>query len=320
MVDAVEGKTQLISVVLSFRNEHGVIPELIRRLVAVLSALPMEYELIFVDDDSTDQSLDLLREHVRENYRIKVITMSRRFGVAECVLAGMKCASGDAVVYMDADLQDPPEVIPRLVEEWRGGADVVYTVRTQRHGENPLKVWVTRAAYKVIQAMSRLDLPIDAGDFRLVSRRVLKEFEQLTETDPYIRGLVRWVGFRQVPVYYERAPRAAGEAHFPVLRSWGPAKLFLTALTSFSEVPLYAMFVVGFIATMASVIGFVAVKVIALFDSSTSTWTDLVLFLLFLWGTLLAALGLVGIYVSRIFNDVRRRPRYIVKDTIGFDR
>ena len=178
-----------ISVVLSFRNEEDVLEELIGRLDAVLAGQSMDYELIFVNDDSDDGSLDLLTAARTKNPRIKIINMSRRFGVAECLLAGFAHASGDAVVSMDADLQDPPEVIPEMIAKWRSGAAVVYTVRTRREGENALKMWITRLAYRTINASSEIDMPINAGDFRLLNRQAYQKLMELGEMDPYPRGM-----------------------------------------------------------------------------------------------------------------------------------
>ena len=204
-------KKALVSVVLSFRNEDDVLPELISRLDAVLSKQPVDYELVFVNDDCTDGSYALLKKAAAKNKKIKVVNMSRRFGVSECVMAGMAHASGDAIVYMDSDLQDPPEVIPELIAKWKDGADVVYTVRTKREGESPLKMWITRMAYRAINASSEVDLPVNAGDFRLLSRKKCDQLLELGEMDPYTRGLIPWLGGRQEPVYYQRDARAAGE-------------------------------------------------------------------------------------------------------------
>lgn len=301
------------------RNEEDVIPELVRRLETVLSSLPLEYELIFVDDDSTDRSLEILRQHAIRNPRVKVLTMSRRFGVFECTLAGIDYATGDAVVFMDADLQDPPEVIPELVAKWREGADMVYTVRTRRLGEHPLRMWLTRAAYKVIGAISEIDLPVEAGDFRLLSRRLVNEVVRLKETYPYLKGLVTWVGFNHAAVPYVRAPRAAGATHNPLFRSTSHIRTFLSGITSFSMVPLYAIFVVGFFASVAAAIGWVAVWIAEVRGGADAGAADWILFATFLWATLLMAVGIVAIYLSRVYRDVRGRPRYIVKETIGFD-
>ena len=306
-----------ISVVLSFRNEEEVLPELIRRVVGVLSKEPEDYEIIFVNDDSNDRSLELLMAARAENPQMKIVNTSRRFGMVECILAGIEYATGDAIIYLDTDLQDPPEVIPELLEKWRDGADVVYTVRTKRKGKNPLKMWLTRQAYRVIGSVSEVDLPVDAGNFRLINRKIRDQLLQLNEVEPYLRGLVRWVGFRQEPVYYEREARFAGTCHVPLL-GVGPAKEFMAGLTSFSVTPIYLIFVFGFVVTVLSLAALAAI-VLGGIAGGLSGAAALTAFMVFLWGSLIFAVGFVGVYVARVYKDVRGRPRYIVKDTIGFD-
>lgn len=306
-------KKTFISAVFSFRNEEDVLAELIERVSAVLKGQSLDFELIFVNDDSTDGSLELLTEKAAKDKRIKVITMSRRFGVSECLLAGIAHASGDAVLYMDADLQDPPEVIPEMIAKWRDGADVVYTVRTQREGENALKMWITRQAYRTINAASEIDMPVNAGDFRLLSRRAYQGLMELGEMDPYPRGLIPWLGFRQEPVYYQRHARAGGDPHFSLLNSLGPYKTFISGLTSFSMAPIFLIVLAGALATLFSVAGLFFAWITG---AGGMAW---VMFLIFLWGSLLFCLGFVGIYVGRTYKDIRGRPRHIIKDTIGFD-
>ena len=306
-----------ISVVLSFRNEEEVLPELIRRVVGVLSKEPEDYEIIFVNDDSNDRSLELLMAARAENPQMKIVNTSRRFGMVECILAGIEYATGDAIIYLDTDLQDPPEVIPELLEKWRDGADVVYTVRTKRKGENPLKMWLTRQAYRVIGSVSEVDLPVDAGNFRLITRDIRDHLLQLDEAEPYLRGLVRWIGFRQEPVYYEREARFAGTCHVPLL-GIGPAKEFMTGLTSFSVTPIFLIFVFGFVVTVLSLAALAAI-VLGGIAGGLSGAAAMTAFMVFLWGSLIFAVGFVGVYVARVYKDVRGRPRYIVKDTIGFD-
>jgi len=309
----------LVSVVLSFRNEAEVIPELIRRLEAALDPLPIDYELIFVNDDSTDNSLTILSERVRQDTHIRVVNMSRRFGVSECVLAGMQHARGDAVVYMDADLQDPPELLPELIEKWQQGADVVYTVRASRQGEGAFKLWLTRVAYRAINAASEIDLPVEAGDFKLLSRRVVDELLKLKEKNPYLRGLVRWVGFKQAPVYYTRQPRAAGVTHFPIFGSRGPVNTFISGFTSFSTLPLTAFVLIGLIVCALAFLAFIVILVMLLFGSDVSGLAWLAALLLFVAGVQLIGIGTLGLYVGRVYNEVRHRPRYIVESTIGFE-
>jgi dolichol-phosphate mannosyltransferase len=297
-------------VVFSFRNERENIPTLIRRLDAMFGALAVEYELLFVNDASTDASLDVLLGERGRNPRVKILNMSRRFGVAECMRAGMAAASGDAVVYMDADLQDPPEVIPQLIERWQAGADVVHTVRTRRHGESAVKMRLTRFAYRLIQSGSSIELPVDAGDFKLLSRAAVNHLLSLRESDPYIRGLVVWLGFTQAFVPYERDARHAGRTHFPFF-SRNPWKTFAMGLTSFSFLPIYlcvALAVAG--VALAALLGVWAM-------ASSSPLIGAMALLAFFWATTVGAIAAVGIYVVRIYKDVRGRPQYIVASTVG---
>jgi glycosyltransferase involved in cell wall biosynthesis len=295
----------LVSVVLSFRNEAENIPTLISRLDAMFSGQNVPYELLFVNDASTDASLTVLLSERQRNPRVKVLNMSRRFGVAEGVLAGMAAARGDAVVYMDSDLQDPPETIPALIDRFCQGADVVHTVRTRRRGENALKMLATRIAYRVIQSGSALELPVDAGDFKLLSRTAVTHLLQVRESDPYLRGLVVWLGFNQAFVPYERDARHAGRTHFPFF-SKNPWKSFVVGMTSFSFLPIY-------ICLALAAAGLVGSALLLAFSSA------LVAALTFFWATTLAAIGGVGLFIIRIYKDVRGRPAYIVKSTIGVD-
>jgi len=309
----------LLSILFSFRNEEEVLPELIERLQAVAAKLPVDCEFIFVNDASTDRSLDILAERAGQDPRLKIVTLSRRFGVMEGFLAAMKYARGDAVVTMDCDLQDPPELIPEMVEKWQAGATVVYTVRTAREGESALKMFLTRMAYKAIRWVSNEEMPVEAGDFKLIGRRVVDELLQLKERDPYLRGLVTWIGFKQTPVYYRRAARTKGTDHFPLLRSKTPWVQFAAGLTSFSVVPLTVFLVLGVVMTLLSVVAGVVLCAMKLLALATPLWAWLIPVLAFFTGLQLSAIGTVGLYVGRIFNDVRNRPRYIVASTIGLD-
>jgi glycosyltransferase involved in cell wall biosynthesis len=295
----------LVSVVLSFRNEAENIPTLVSRLAAMFGTQDADYELVFVNDDSTDGSLASLLQERERNPRVTIVNMSRRFGVAEGVLAGMAESRGDAVIYMDADLQDPPEIIPALLDKWRGGADVVHTVRTHRRGEHPLKMMATRWAYRVIQLGSAIELPVDAGDFKLLSRMAVDRLLQVRESDPYLRGLVVWLGFTQVFVPYERDARHAGRTHFPFF-SKNPWKTFVIGMTSFSFLPIYCCFALAAVGLGWSF--FLLILSGPFFAALT-----------FFWATTMAAIGGLGIYLIRIYKDVRGRPQFIVKSTIGVD-
>ena len=306
----------LVSVVLSFRNEAETIPTLIARLDRMFAGENVQYELLFVNDASNDDSVSILMAERERNPRVKIINMSRRFGVAECLLAGLAAASGDAIVYLDTDLQDPPEVIATLLARWRAGADVVHTVRTRRRGENAMKMWATALGYRVIQFGSTLRLPVDAGDFKLLSRNVVDHMLQLRESDPYMRGLVVWLGFNQAFVPYERDARHAGSTHFPFF-SRGPWKAFIVGVTSFSFLPIYVVGVLSLAGLLVSA-GLLAATVVLMLRGSTlagSTGTASVIG--FLWATTLGSIGVVGLYVARIYKDVRGRPPYVVQSTIG---
>jgi dolichol-phosphate mannosyltransferase len=295
----------LVSVVLSFRNEAENIPTLIARIDKAFAGLNADYEAVFVNDASTDASLSLLVKARERNPRIRIVNMSRRFGVAEGVIAGMSVSRGDAVVYMDADLQDPPEVIPALIERWRQGADIVHTVRTRRHGENPLKMAATRLAYRLIHLGSSIRLPVDAGDFKLLSRAAVAHLLRLRESDPYLRGLVVWLGFIQVSIPYERESRHAGRTHFPFF-SRNPWKTFTMGMTSFSFMPIYACFALA-------ALGLVAAVLLAIAGSSFMAT------LTFFWATTIAAIAVVGTYLIRVYKDVRGRPPYIIESIVGED-
>lgn len=308
----------LLSVVFSFRNEEKGLDELIRRVKAAVEPTGTDFEIIFVNDDSTDQSLDILRHHQTMDSRIKIINMSRRFGVHPCVIAGLKHAKGDAVVYMDTDLQDPPELIPELIEKWKTGADVVNTVRKKRLGENAFKMWLTKKAYQVLNYISDIDLPTNMGDFKLLSRRVVDELLKIEEIDPFMRGLVRWVGFKQETVYYTREARFAGETHFSLFGS-GPVKEFIRGIAAFSAAPLYFTILMGLLVSLASFVLIVYVVIVWFMGLAVPGWAGIMITLLLLGGMILVSNGVNGIYIGRIYEQVKNRPLYIIKDKIGFD-
>ncbi|MBM4133451.1 MAG: glycosyltransferase family 2 protein [Nitrospira sp.] len=313
-----------VSVVLSFYNEQAVLPELLSRLRMVFASL-MErgqvrfYELVFVNDNSTDASEAYLRSELGRG-DIVLVSMSRNFGVSECVMAGMAHAGGDAVIYMDADLQDPPEVIPRLVEAWMADpeVEVVYTTRTSRQGESRVKMFVTKIGYRFINAISDIELQVDSGDFKLLSRRAVECLLQLKEDKPYMRGLVSWIGFKQVPVYYDRLPRHDGRQNTKmnvlsrkVIYYW-----LDRALISFSDAPLKLMLVLGFILSgisMSYILVVIAQKIMGVAVPGLSAIMSAVLFL----GSLqIMLLGFVGLYIGAIFREVKQRPRYLVKEVL----
>jgi len=308
----------LLSIVFSFRNEEKVLDELIKRVKIAIEAAGADFEIIFVNDDSSDRSLYILTRHRQADPRIKIINMSRRFGVHPCVIAGLRHAKGDAVVYMDTDLQDPPELIPQMIEKWKAGADVVNTVRTKRLGENAFKMWLTMKAYQVINAVSDINLPPNTGDFKLLSRRVVDELLLLEENDPFMRGLVRWVGFRQETIFYTREARFAGKTHFTLLGP-GPVKEFIRGITSFSAAPLYITLFLGLLISLSAFALILYVLIVWSMGLAVPGWAGVMITLLFLGGIIMLSNGVTGIYIGRIYEQVKNRPLYIVKDKSGFD-
>lgn len=291
---------------------------LVAQAAAVLAPLT-EYELVFVNDASTDRSLEILRGLRDTNPRIKVMTTSRRFGVSAGVLAGLAAATGDAVIYMDADLQDPPDLIPEMLRKWQAGADVVHTIRLQRQGESLAKTALTKVAYKVINALSDVDLHENAGDFKLLSRRAVEALKALREHDPYLRGLSAWIGFRQDTVFYVRQPRFGGRTKFSLFKSLNPYQEFVRGITSFSAVPLYFALFMGFGVAVVSFWILVYVLVTKLLGMNLPGWTAIMAAILFMGGVLLFTVGVLGIYVWRIYDEVRGRPKYIIADRTGFE-
>lgn len=309
-----------MSVVLSFRNEEEVLDELIKRMHRALDPLELEYELIFVNDASTDGSLEKLLSLNQADRRIKIINMSRRFGPSPCVMAGLRYSRGDAVVYMDSDLQDPPEVIVKLLAKLAEGAEVVHTRRTLRKGESTIKMWLTRQAYRIINFVADIDIPENTGDFKLLSRRAVDEVLRLNEYDPFMRGLVRWVGFKQDSVPYERDVRFAGKTHFSLLRSLNPVKEFIRGLISFSELPLYFSLFLGFLVSTGAFIYLVYIVISRVFfNMHRPGWPAMMVTQLFLGGTILFTIGILGLYVGKIHREMKNRPPYIVESTAGFD-
>jgi glycosyltransferase involved in cell wall biosynthesis len=317
-------KAAKISVVLSFYNERSVLPELIQRMRAVFAPLiannsVSSYELIFVNDNSTDDSEQYLRSELKSG-DIVIINMSRNFGVSECVMAGMAHASGDAVIYMDSDLQDPPEVITRLIDTWQQDleAEVVYTTRTRRDGEHWLKLLTTKIGYRFINAISEIDLQIDSGDFKLLSRRAVNHILQLKEDKPYMRGLVSWIGFKQVQVFYERLERLDGQENTKmnvlsrkVIYYW-----LDRALISFSDAPLKLMLFLGFGMSMVSFFYILVVLAQKIMGIAIPGWAAIMSAVLFLGGVQIMMLGFIGLYIGAIFKETKQRPRYIIKDVL----
>ena len=304
---------KLLSVVFSFRNEEGNIKELVNRINISLEKLTnWNYELIFVNDDSTDNSESILLE-LQKKYPIRIINMSRNFGVDPCVLAGFRNAKGDAIVYLHTDLQDPPEIIPDLIKKHEEGFDVVHTIRTKRKGESKFRMLVTRIAYLLINILSDINLPIEAGDYKLISRKALDKILNQREFRPYVRGLSVWVGFKQTFYKYERQARGSGKSKMPLL-SEGPVTDFVNGITSYSLKPLYIGIFFGFLSIIISVLLIIYALYLKFSNLAIPGSTSIIIAVSFFSGMLLFTLGVIGVYLARIFEQTKGRDQYVIKE------
>ncbi|MBV9210587.1 MAG: glycosyltransferase family 2 protein [Acidobacteria bacterium] len=310
----------LVSVVVPCYNEEPVIRETHKRLVEVLEQLePDAFELVYVNDGSRDRTLEILEELQLTDERVRVLSFSRNFGHQIAVTAGLDNAEGDAVVLIDADLQDPPAVILEMVERWRDGYQVVYGMRTDRPGETRFKLWTAKLFYRLLNRLSDVEIPLDVGDFRLMDRRVVDVMRAMPERDRYLRGMVSWVGFRQIAVMYRREPRFAGESKYPLFKM---LKFATDGIISFSNVPLRLAVWAGVFAIFLAFAGIIYALIVRLYFSETHWvrgWTSTFVAILFLGGTQLIFLGFIGEYIGRIYGEVKRRPLYILQERLGFE-
>lgn len=299
-----------ITVISTFRNEESNLKELISQVEKFL--YEYDYEFILVDDFSDDQSKEIILAAKLTNSRIKLLTLSNRFGPAPSVLAGFKYATGKYIVYLDSDLQDPPELIPSLIQyAIENDLDVVHTKRTNRLGENSIKMFITNIAYTVIKKISRLKLVENCGDFKLLSRRVVDHILLINERDPYMRGLVTWVGFKQSYYEYVRQQRYSGVSKFNVL-SLNPVEEFFRGVTSFSQTPLYFISAAGIIFVALSIILTVILIALKIIGLPTSGWTFIAVLITMSFGINIFFMGTIAIYIARIHRQIIDRPIYIV--------
>jgi polyisoprenyl-phosphate glycosyltransferase len=300
----------LISIVIPAYNEEDSLNECHRRLSGILGSIGKSYELIFVNDGSRDRTLQILLELQAQDPHVTVVDLSRNFGKEVALSAGLDHADGAAVIVLDADLQDPPELIPTLLEEWRKGYDVVYGRRTERKGETWLKKMTAHAFYRTMGRITQVQVPPDTGDFRLMSRRAVLATRQFREQHRFMKGLFAWIGFPQKAVYYQRDARFAGSTKWNYWRLWNFA---LEGITSFTTVPLRMATYVG-LATAFGAFAYGTYMIIStlMFGSRVPGYPSLVVIMLFLGGMQLTAIGILGEYVGRIFNETKQRPLYFV--------
>ncbi|KOY76600.1 putative bactoprenol glucosyl transferase-like protein [Apilactobacillus kunkeei] len=304
-------KTNKISIVLPVYNEEAGIKNTIEVLENFVECQIETYEIIFVDDGSVDSSVDIIRHAQSQYENIRLVEFSRNFGHQLAITAGIRYAKGDAVVVMDADLQDPPSVIPNMIEKWQEGFDVVYGKRLIREGESFFKRFSAKAFYRVMRKVANVDIPLDTGDFRLMDRKVVDALSKLNEPEPFVRGLVSWVGFKQTAVTYERQERNAGVTKYPLTKM---IRLASDGITSFSEIPLKIVNYTGFISIIAGIIyGLITVF------TGISTLTFAISLMCVLSGMIMLALGIIGDYLYRTFDASKHRPQYVVSNSYGFN-
>lgn len=304
-----------LDIVVPFLNERENLPIMLERVTKALVSENIEWRILFVDDGSSDGSTQWVAETAKSNPHVVLLRLSRNFGHQIAITAGMDYSRADAVVIIDADLQDPPEVIPELLARWREGNEVVYAVRKSREGETWLKKFLAASFYRVFHSLSKVNVPMDTGDFRLVDRKVIETLREVRELHRFMRGLTCWVGFRQCAVYYERAARHAGVTKYPV---WKSVRLALDAVTSFSGAPLRWVTGTGFAVSFIGALWILMIIIRRLINPAgfEPGWTTIVAIIVFIGGIQLISIGMVGQYVSRIYEESKRRPLYILHEVI----
>ena len=310
---AVQTRTPVISVVAPVYNEQETLPHFYKRVVEVMDGLGEPFEIVLINDGSRDDSFALMRDLHARDPRVRALNFSRNFGHQAAISAGLDLARGDAVVIIDSDLQDPPEVIPEMVEQWRNGAQVVYAQRRQRVGETRFKLLTAAIFYRLINRLITMKLPRDTGDFRLLDRKVVNALIQMHEHNRFMRGLSVWVGFRQEVVKYDRHERFAGTTNYPLFKM---IRLSMDAITGFSYAPLKLATSLGFLFAGLSLLGIVLAVIVRIVTGAIVGQGTTLIVVLLLGGIQLSFLGVIGEYLSRIYDEVRNRPLYIVSETL----
>ncbi|NLY19248.1 MAG: glycosyltransferase family 2 protein [Clostridiaceae bacterium] len=304
----------LCSVVVPMYNEEAVLNETYRRLTQVMENSGVEYEIIFVNDGSRDKTAEMLNEICDKDKRVKLIDFSRNFGHQIAITAGMDHSSGQCVVVIDGDLQDPPEFIPEMIKKWKEGYDVVYGKRISRKGESFFKKFTAAAFYRFLKSMTDVNIPVDTGDFRLIDRRVCEALKRVNEKNRYIRGLVSWLGFKQTAIEFEREERFAGETKYPLKKM---LKLAFDGITSFSYKPLKLASYLGTFLSGASFLYLIFVIIQRILFPATVQpgWASILAVMLFFNGITLLMLGIIGEYIGRIYDEAKSRPLYLIRKT-----
>ena len=305
--------TTAISVIIPIYNEENNIPTLYKRLLAVIQKMQKSYEFIFINDGSKDQSISIIKRLSSDDSNIKYIDFSRNFGHQVAVTAGLDKAIGEAVVIIDADLQDPPELIELMYQKMQEGYQVVYAKRKKRKGEGFLKKWTAKVFYRILTKITSISIPVDTGDFRIMDQKIVKILRQMPEKNKFLRGQISWIGFNQTYIEYERDGRTAGNTGYTYRKM---LRFALDGVTAFSDLPLK---IVTYFGLMVSIFAFL-VTIYALYSrfvlqDYVQGWTSLMISILFIGGVQMIAVGIIGEYLSRMNHNVRNRPLYIIKET-----
>lgn len=308
---------KLISIIVPMYFEEEVAQECYNRLTKVMEESRLNYEIVFVNDGSTDKTLPILKEIALKDERAKVISFSRNFGHQNAVTAGIFTATGDALVIIDADLQDPPELIPDLVAKWQEGYEVVYAKRKQRKGETWFKLLTAKCFYKFLHSMSEVDIPKDTGDFRLIDRKVAEVFKNMPERNRFIRGMMSWIGFKQYAFEYERQERFAGSTKYPLKKM---LKFASDGIIAFSSKPLKMISYLGCITIFISIVLLIYSLIVRIIGVNAQPgWTSIIVAISLFSGVQLLSLGIIGQYIARIYDESKNRPLYIVDEKINFE-
>ena len=307
-----------ISIIAPVYNEEQALPVLYDRISETLDAIGESWELVLVNDGSWDRSSEIMRELNEKDQRVRIVNFSRNFGHQIAITAGADYAQGQAVIIIDADLQDPPSLFADMIDKWREGYEVVYAIRKERKGESKFKLWTASIFYRLINSITGVDIPLDTGDFRLMDRKVVDAMRRLREHHRFMRGLSVWVGFKQTGVEYVREERYAGETKYPFSKM---LRFALDGITSFSFFPLQLATYLGFVIAGLSILAIIATIILRLSGSQAffGQATTLVT-VLFLGGVQLISLGIIGEYLGRIYEEVKSRPLYIVDEAVGFEK
>ena len=302
----------LLSIIIPCYNEAEVIQQTHHQLTELLHQNQINFELIYVDDGSKDQTVAILEDiYSQSEDNINILCLSRNFGHQIAVTAGLENSQGDAVVIIDADLQDPPELIPEMIRLWQDGYDVVYGLRINRQGETFLKKWTAKYFYRIMNLLSDISIPLDTGDFRLIDRQIVEALKKMPERDRFLRGLVSWTGYNQIALPYERHPRYAGSSKYPLLKM---LKFASDGILSFSLAPLRLSIWIGGVSIFISFVGIIYALIVRLFTLAwVPGWTILFIAILFFMGTQSLILGIVGEYIGRIYYEIKQRPLYLLR-------